>query len=76
MPNRIGLTAIALAAAVTACDRPAPTAVNEEAAPAPVTAAATQRATERNAMDRLARRLARALADPDFRAYIKEELDR
>jgi hypothetical protein len=76
MPNRISLTAIALAAAVSACDRPAPTAVNEETAPAPLSAAATQRATERTAMDRLARRVARALADPDFRAYIKGELDR
>ncbi len=76
MPNRISLTAIALAAAVAACDRPAPTAVNEETAPAPLTAAAAQRATERTAMDRLARRVALALADSDFRAYIKEELDR
>jgi hypothetical protein len=76
MAHRIRLTALALAAAVTACDRPAPTAVNEETAPAPASAAATQRATERTAMDRLARRVARALADPDFRAYIKGELDR
>lgn len=76
MPNRISLTAIALAAAVAACDRPAPTAVNEETAPAPLSAAAAQRATERTAMDRLARRVALALADSDFRAYIKEELDR
>ena len=76
MPTRIILTAIALAAAVSACDRPAPTAVTEETAPAPLSAAATQRATERTAMDRLARRVARALADPDFRAYIKGELDR
>jgi hypothetical protein len=76
MPNRINLAAIALAAAVSACDRPAPTAVPEETAPAPLSAAATQRATERTAMDRLARRVAGALADPDFRAYIKGELDR
>ena len=76
MHNRISLTAIALAAAVAACDRPAPTAVNEEASPAPISAAAAQRATERTAMDRLARRVARALADPDFRAYLKRELDR
>lgn len=76
MPNRISLTAIALAAAITACDRPAPTAANEETAPAPVRAAATQQATERNAMDRLARRIALALADPDFRTYMKGELDR
>lgn len=76
MPNRMSLTAIALAAAVTACDRPAPTAVNEESAPASVSAAATQRTAERTAMDRLARRVARAMVDPDFRAYIKGELDR
>ena len=62
MPNRISLTAIALMVAVAACDRPAPTAVHEEPLPAPLSAAATQRATERTAMDRLARRVARALA--------------
>jgi len=76
MPNRISLTALVLAAAVTACDQPTPTAMNEEAAPGSVGAAAARRATERSAMDRLARRVARALADPDFRAYIKAELDR
>ncbi len=76
MPNRISLLAIALAAAIAACDRPAPTGVNEEMAPAPHSAAATQRASERTAMDRLARRVARALDDPDFRAYVKGELDR
>jgi hypothetical protein len=74
--NRISLTAIALAAAVTACDRTAPTAVNEETAPGPLGSAAMERATERTSMDRLARRVARALADPDFRAYMKGELDR
>jgi len=75
MSNRTSFIGIALAAAVAACDRPAPTAVNDEPPPAPLSAAA-QRATERTAMDRLARRVARALADPDFRAYIKRELDR
>ncbi len=74
MLNRISLTAIALAAALAACDRPAPTAANDEA-PAPLSAA-TRRATERTAMDRLARRVALALADTDFRAYVKGELDR
>jgi len=76
MTNRTSLTAIALAAAVTACDRPVPTAVNEETPPAPVSAVAAQHATERAAMDRLARRVARSLADPEFRAFIKGELDR
>ncbi len=76
MRNKTSLTALALAAAVAACDRPAPTGANEETAAASLGAAAAQRATERTAMDRLARRVARALADPDFRAHIKEELDR
>ena len=75
MPNRISLTAIALAAAVAACDRPAPTAVTDEAPPAPLSAVTARLATERTAMDRLARRVALALADPDFRTYIKGELD-
>lgn len=77
MPNRISLTAIVLAAAIAAgCDRQAPTGVGEEVPAAPLSAAAAQRATERTAMDRLARRLARALADPEFRAHIKDQLDR
>jgi hypothetical protein len=73
MFNRISLGLVALAAALAACDRPAPTAVNEDTPPAPV---ALSSAHERAAMDRLARRLARALADPAFRAYLKAELDR
>ena len=76
MPNRISLTAIALAVTVAACDRPAPTAVTEDSPAAPLSPAARQQATERSAMDRLARRMARALADPDFRAYVREELNR
>lgn len=76
MSNRISLTAIALAAAVAACDRPAPTATSDEPPQASPSAAAAQRAAERSAMDRLARRVARALADPEFRAYVKDELDR
>lgn len=76
MPNRISLTALVLATVVTACDQPAPTAINEGMAPAPPSAAAARRATERTAMDRLARRMALALADSEFRTYIKGELDR
>jgi hypothetical protein len=57
---------LALAAALAACDRPTPTALTEDAAPV----------TERGAMDRLARRFARAMADPAFRAYVKGALDR
>jgi hypothetical protein len=77
MSHRISWTAIALAAAFTACDRPAPTDLDHEKTASPVTASpAAQRAVERAAMDRLARRVARALADPAFRAYVKRELDR
>lgn len=73
MGTRIRLGLLALAATFAACDRPAPTAGNEEAAVPPAIIASTQ---ERDAMDRLARRLALALADPAFRAFVKGELDR
>jgi hypothetical protein len=72
MRTRIRLGLLALAATFAACDRPVPTAVNEEATLAPAIPAFT---LERDAMDRLARRLARALADPAFRAYVKGQLD-
>ena len=77
MRNRIRLTAAAVAI-LAACDQPAPTEVREE----PTSAAQSQlpetrqQIRERSAMDRLARHLARALADPQFRAHIKAELDR
>ena len=70
MSIRISFGAVALAAALAACDRSVPTAGNEES-PSPPTA---QYSVERSAMDRLARKLARALADSAFRAYIKGEL--
>ena len=76
MSPRIRLPVLALAAALAACDRPAPTA-NEETAPLPSVISPNARSTiERAAMDRLARRLARALADPAFRQSIKNEIDR
>jgi hypothetical protein len=75
MSYRIRLSMLALAAAFAACDRPAPTA-NDEAVPLPsVGSPNTQRSPERAAMDRLARRLARALADPSFRATLKAQLE-
>jgi hypothetical protein len=74
MSRRISLSLVALLAAVAACDRPAPTA-NEDTSP-PATGSQAQSSTERAAIDRLARRLARALADPAFRARLKAELDR
>ena len=72
MSIRISFGAVALAAALAACDRSVPTAGNEEAASPPT----AQYSVERSAMDRLARKLARALADPAFRAYLKGQLDR
>lgn len=73
MRTRIRLGLLALAATLAACDRPAPTAGSEEVTPAPAIMPSTR---ERDAMDRLARRLARALADPTFRTYVKGQLDR
>jgi hypothetical protein len=77
MPRRTHLSLLALAAAFAACDRSAPTATNEETNPLPsVASPSAQIAQERAAMDRLARYLARALADPAFRTALKLELDR
>jgi hypothetical protein len=73
MSTRISIGVLALAAALVACNRSVPTAGNEESPP---TLSPTARySVERGAMDRLARKLARALADPNFRAYLKRELD-
>jgi hypothetical protein len=76
MVRRISFAALALAAGVTACDRPAPTAHTEEQSPPTPHGTASQHAIERGAMDRLARRLARAMADPALRADLKAALDR
>jgi hypothetical protein len=71
-----GYTAIALAAALTACDRPVPTAPHDETVSIPTAAPlSSQQAAERSAMDRLARRMARALDDAGFRAYVKGKLE-
>jgi len=76
MSRTIRLPMLALAAALAACDRPAPTAT-EESTPLPSLVTPDARSSiERAAMDRLARRLARALADPAFRQSIKRDLDR
>jgi hypothetical protein len=75
MSRRISLSVVALLAAVAACDRPAPTA-NEEGTSPPSVGAQARSSLEGAAMDRLARRLAKALADPAFRARLKSELDR
>jgi hypothetical protein len=76
MSIKISVGVLALAAIVAACDRPAPTANTEETVNQTESSPAYDRPDERAVMDRLARRLARALADPGFRANLKGELDR
>jgi hypothetical protein len=71
--HRLG--ALALAATLAACDRTPPTAGSDDAGAASSTAPAPGSTAQRGAMDRLARRLARALADPAFRLYLKQQLD-
>jgi hypothetical protein len=76
MLTRITVLAIALAAAA-ACDRAEVTGPREEHAsgaanPSP---GGVHLIAQRTAMDRLARRVARALDDAEFRTYVKEELD-
>ena len=73
MSFRTSCGVLAAAAIITACDR-TPTAPHE-AASTPGVSTLTHNASEREAMDRLARRVARAMADPTFRRYVKEQLD-
>jgi len=75
MSLRIKLGGLALAATLAACDRSAPTATSDNAAGLTDTPAGRY-LTERSALDRLARRLAQAMADPGFRFQLKAELDR
>jgi hypothetical protein len=75
MSRRISLSLLAVLVAVAGCDRPAPTA-SEEAASPPTIGSQSRSSIERAAMDRLAQRLARALADPAFRARLRAELER
>jgi hypothetical protein len=66
--------ALAALALIIACgERVPPTAVDE---PGPSLARAVPSAAEQQRLERLARRMARALADPEFRARVKGELDR
>lgn len=78
MSSRTSIVALSLAAAfAAACDRPAPTDLSNEPAYSPAGGSFDARAAREGvAMDRLARRLARALADPAFRSQVKTELDR
>ena len=73
---RIKFGVLAVAATLAGCDRTPPTSANDDS-PVPAThSQSAQYAIERGAMDRLARRLARALANPEFRSSLKAELDR
>ncbi len=76
MSHRISGGTLALLASLVACDRTAPTAGNEETQVQAADQPTARQSAERAAMDRLARRLARALVHPEFRSYIKGELDR
>src|SRR5215210_3084456 len=71
----IGLVALALTI-LTACDRTQPTEPSSQQTSVPHSQSPLQLAAGRSAMDRLARRMARALEDPQFRAYVKDELNR
>lgn len=74
MSSRIRLPAVALAVVLAACgERSAPTALPDDATPPTARAAAP--ADEAARRERLARRLARALRDPAFRARLKRDLD-
>jgi len=75
MRSYISLVALALTI-LTACDRTQPIEPSSEQTSVPRSQSTLQLAAERSAMDRLARRMARALEDPQFRAYVKDELDR
>jgi hypothetical protein len=73
MHFRTRLFLLALAAGMTACDRPAPTGT-DETAPAPASRPA-QSSGARAAMDRLTQALARAAADPAFRKRLHDQLE-
>jgi hypothetical protein len=78
MPRLIRLATLALLAAAAACgERGAPTQPPQGLGAAPAPSAVPGKTTdERATRERLAHRLARAMSDPGFRAYVKSELDR
>jgi len=76
MSHRPSLALFALAAAVAGCsDRTSPVLPSDESDPG-VSAAAPARNDDAGARERLARRIALAMAGPGFRAAVKAELDR
>lgn len=75
MPSRTRVVPLALLAALAACGErtAAPTAADEPGLSAAKTAAPEP---DRDRLEQLARRLARALSDPAFRLRLKQDLDR
>jgi hypothetical protein len=74
MSLRISFGVLAAGVLITACDQ-TPTAPRE-ARLLPRASTLSAHRPERAAMDRLARRLARAMADPGFRRSVRSELER
>ena len=77
MPRRSHLAILALLAGLAGCGDRAdsePTAPTDS--PGLITGAAPAGPAQRVAQERLARRMALALADPAFRVYVKDALDR
>lgn len=73
MSFRTTITGLVVLGTVAACaDHPAPTSVDE---PGPTFAQGAAPVAEQHRLERLARRVARSLADPGFRARVKLELD-
>ncbi|HET6777490.1 MAG TPA: hypothetical protein VFH26_01240 [Gemmatimonadales bacterium] len=75
MRTRFGL-ALALFAGVAACDRPEATAPQDRSDRESAVATGSLERAQRGAADRLARRIARALGEAEFRAFVREELSR
>src|SRR5688500_3077892 len=75
MRTRIGL-ALALPAGDAACDRPDPTAPTARAVQDEAPATQALERAQRGAADRLAKRIARALDDAEFRTYLRAALSR
>ena len=74
MSFRINMTGLAVLGLGAACgDHPAPTSVSE---PAPSFVQGAAPVAEQQRLERLARQVARSLADPGFRARVKLELER
>jgi hypothetical protein len=76
MPSRFRLVAAGLLMTLAGCGEragPLPTGADDLA---PSVARAALRADDQNRLEQVARRLARALADPAFRVRLKRDLDR